>query len=64
MSLIVKIIVKEWASGFSTIAEAKTQCFADLCFNSTLKLINGISSNPQKLLRYFDGTVIVAFLRI
>ena len=33
-------------------------------FNSTLQLINGISTNLQKLLRYFNGTAIVTFSRI
>ena len=33
-------------------------------FNSTLQLINGILSDLQKLLKHFDGTAIVAFLKV
>ena len=61
--LIVKIILLELASAFSTPTEAETQCFVHLSFNSTLPLINGISSDHQKLPRYFNGTAISAFLR-
>ena len=35
-----------------------------LSFNSTLQLINGISRDIQKLCKYFNGTAIVAFLKI
>ena len=42
----------------------KAQCYVHLNFNSTLQLINGIPSDLQKLLKYFNGTVIVAFFRI
>ena len=38
----------------------KTQYFVHLSFSSTLQLINGISSDLQKLLKYF----IAAFLQI
>ena len=41
----------------------KTQCFVQLSFNSTLQLINGISSDLRKLLTYFNGTAIVASLK-
>ena len=41
----------------------KTQYFVHLSFNSTLQLINEISSDLQKLPRYFDGTAIVVFLK-
>ena len=61
--LIVRIILLELASAFSAPAEAKTQCFVYLSFNSTLPLINGISNDHQKLLRYFNGTAIATFLR-
>ena len=33
-------------------------------FNSTLQLINGISSYLQKLLKHFNGTAIAAFLKL
>ena len=35
-----------------------------MSFNSTLQLINGISSDLQRLLKYFNGKIIVAFFRI
>ena len=44
-------------------AADKTHYFVHLSFNSTLQLINGISSDLQKLLKYFNGTTIVAFLK-
>ena len=47
-----------------TPAVAKKQCFVHLSFNSTLQLINHISSDLQKLLKYFFGTAIMAFFRI
>ena len=62
MSLIVKIILLETAFALSAPAADKTQYFVNL--NSTLQLINGISSDHQKLLKYFNGTAIVAFFRI
>ena len=49
---------------FAAPSKDKTQCFVHLSFNSTLHLINGISNDLQKLLRYFNGIEIVAFLRI
>ena len=64
VSLIVKIILLESASSFSAVAEAEKQCFVHLIFNSTLQLISGISIDCQKLLKYFNGTAIVAFFRI
>ena len=48
----------------SVPAADKTQYFAHLSFNSILQLINRVSSDLQKLLRYFNGTVIVASFRI
>ena len=33
-------------------------------FNSTFQLINGISSDFQNLLKYFNSTTIVAFFKI
>ena len=35
-----------------------------LSFSSTLQLINGVSSDLQKLLKYFNGTAIVTFFSI
>ena len=58
MSLIVKMILLEWASS-STAAAGKIQYFAHLSSNSILQLINGILSNFQKLLHYFNSTAIV-----
>ena len=45
-------------------AKTKTQWFIHLSFNLTFQLINGILSDLQKLLRYFNGTAIIAFFRI
>ena len=42
----------------------KTQYFVHLSFHSTLKLVNDISSDLPKLLKYFSDTVVVAFFRI
>ena len=43
---------------------ANLQYSAYLSFNSTLQLINGTSSDLQKLLRYFNSTATVPFFRI
>ena len=64
MSLIVKIILLGLAFVLSAPAADKTQYFVNLSFNSTLQLLNGNSSDLLKLLKYFNGTAIVAFLRI
>ena len=61
VSLIVKIILLELASSLSLPPIAKTQCFVHSSFHSTLELINDISFDHQKLLRYLNGTAIVAF---
>ena len=66
-SLIVKIISLALASSlitFSVPPAVKTKYFAHLSFNSTLQLINGILSDLQKLLKYFNSTAIVVFLKI
>ena len=62
--LIVKIILLSLPLVLSALAADKTQYFVYLNFNSTLQLVNGISSDLQKSLKYFNGTVIVAFFRI
>ena len=49
---------------FSLRATDKAQYFVHSSFSSTLQLINGISSDLQKLLRYSNGTGIVAFFKI
>ena len=51
-------------TSFPLPAVDKIQYFVHLSFNSTLQLINGISSDLQKLLKYFNGTGIAAFLKI
>ena len=48
----------------SLAAADKKQCFVHLRFNSTLQLINDTLIDLRKLLKYFNGTVIVAFLEI
>ena len=45
-------------------AADKTQRFVHLSFNSNLQLVNGISSDLQKLLKYFHGLDIVSFFGI
>ena len=64
MSLIVKIILLELAFDLSAPAADKTNYFIHLSFNSTLQLINGISSDLQKLLKSFSGTAVVVFFKI
>ena len=61
VSLIVKVTLLELAFVLSTPAADKTQYFVHLSFNSTLQLINGVSRDLQKLLKYFNGTAIIAF---
>ena len=42
----------------------KMQYFVHFSFNSTLQLINGISSDLQKILNYFNDTKIVEFFKM
>ena len=64
MSFIVKIILLGLALSLSAPTADKTQWFGDISFVSTLQLINGISSDFQKLLKYFNGKVIFTFLEL
>ena len=64
VSLIVKVVLVELVFALSAPAADKAQYFVHLIFNSTLQLINGNSSDLQKLLKYFNGTAIVRFFRI
>ena len=64
MSLILNIILLELALTLSTSAADKIQYFLHLYFRSTLQLINGISSDLQKLLKHLNGIAIAAFFRI
>ena len=66
MSLIVKIklFVSLLSLRFLLPAGDKTQYFVHLSFNFALQSINDILSNLQKLLKYFNGTAIVASFRI
>ena len=64
LSLIVNIILLSLALTLSTLPVAKTQFFIHLSFNSTLRLINRISSDIQILHRYFNGTAIVEISRV
>ena len=66
MSLIVKMILSSSSLSLTLSAPvaAKTQYLVHLSFNSILLIINGISSDLQKLLKYFNGTAIVASFRI
>ena len=62
VSLIAKMILLE--SSLSVSFADKTQYFSHLGFNFTLQFINCLSSDLQKLLKYFNDTAIVAFFRI
>ena len=62
-SLVVKTLSSSLALTLLTSA-AKTHCLVHLSLNSTLQLINDISSDLQKILRYFNGTAVVALFRI
>ena len=64
VSLTMKIILLGLIFVLSLPAEEKTQHFVHLSFNSTFQWINDISSDLQKLLKYFEDTAIVAFFRI
>ena len=64
MSLIVKIILLGSAFVLSLKVSYKTEYFAHFNFDAILQLINGISSDLLKLLRYFNDTAIAAFFRI
>ena len=55
MFLIVKITSLGSASVLSLPFPDKAQWFNHSSFNSTLQLINGISRDLQKILRYFNG---------
>ena len=66
VSLIVKILLLACSLPLTLslpFAE-KMQYFFYLSFNSISQLLNGILSDLQKLLKYFNGTGIVAFFRI
>ena len=64
VSLIVKVILLKLASLFSLPFADKAQRLVYLSFNSTLHLINVLSSDLHKLLRYFNGTVVAVFFKI
>ena len=63
MYLIVKVILSELASADLLPAEAKTQFFIHLCSNSTLQLINGISSDLQNYLDTLITQWLLYYLR-
>ena len=62
--MIVKIILLWLAIVLSAPAADKIQYFVHLSFNSTLQLINVISSYHQEILKYFNSTWIAASFRI
>ena len=64
MPLFVKIILLGLAFVLSLSAAAKALYFLHLSFNSTSHLIDGISSDLRKLLKYFNDTAIVTIFRI
>ena len=53
--------LSELSSKLSLPPANKAQQFASLSLNSTFYLLSGISSHLQKLVRYFNGTVLVTF---
>ena len=59
--LIVEIIL---LALLSLPAADKTQYFVNFSVNSTLQLINCISNDLQKLLKYVNGAAVAAFFRI
>ena len=69
MSLIVKIILLPLLLSLTlplalvALAADKTQYFLHLSFDSTLQLINGISSDLQKLLKYLKGKAIAEIFK-
>ena len=64
VSLIGKTILLGLAFVLLVPAADKTQYFVHLSFNFTLESINGILSDLQKLLKYFNSTKIVAVFEI
>ena len=62
--LLLVVVVVVVLITLSLPAGDKTQYFIHLSFNSTLQLINGISSGLQKLAKFFKGTRIVAFFKV
>ena len=61
---MVKVILSILTFVLSLPAADKTQYSAHLSFTSTLQLINSISSDILKLLKYFNGTASFVFFRI
>ena len=59
----MKEILLRLASSLSLAAADETKCFVHLIFNSILHLVNGVLCDLQNLLRYFNGTAIVVFLK-
>ena len=60
----MKIILLGLAFALSLPGADKRPYFVHLSFKFTLQLINGISSDLQKLLKYFNSTAIGAYFRI
>ena len=66
MYLMVKIILLTLSLSLSLplpFAD-KTQYFVHLSFKSTFQLLNGISSDLQQLLKYYNSTATASFFRI
>ena len=63
VALIVKIMLLELALSFSLTFADKTQWFIHLSFSSILQLINNISRDFRKLLRYFKDPAIAVFFK-
>ena len=62
-SLNFSSLIRKITLSLSVPPTDKTKCLVYLSFNSTSQLINEISSDLQKLPKYFNDTVIVTFCR-
>ena len=64
VSLIVKLTLFELASALSSPNADKKKIIRRITFQLTLQLINSISNDLQKLLRYFNSTATVMLFKI
>ena len=63
-SKIILLALWSLLNSLSAPAVRKTQYFVPLSFNSTLELIDSISRDLQKLLKYLNDIAIVELFRI
>ena len=62
--ILLALLLLSLSLSFLLPTADKTENFVHFSFNSTLQLINCISNDLQKLLKYFNGTAIVAIFKI